>query len=69
MLAVGTKKYFIVKPLFQGVLEGKDLVSIAELYDNPLEWKNHTRSKMTDPGVLPKRHWPAVRCVKSWPLG
>ncbi|MCS6865099.1 MAG: VWA domain-containing protein [Gemmataceae bacterium] len=41
----------IVKPLFQGVLAGRDLVSITELYDNPLEIEQRRKKEFVDDGA------------------
>src|SRR5687768_5757928 len=39
----------IVGPVFQNALAGRDLVSVVELYDNPLEVER--RKKMQDDGA------------------
>ena len=41
----------IVKPLFQGALNGRDLVSIPELYDNPLEIEQRRKKEFVDDGA------------------
>ncbi len=41
----------IIKPLFQGPLEGRDLVSISELYDNPLEIERRQKKEFVDDGA------------------
>src|SRR5262245_19112936 len=41
----------IVKPLFQGVLAGRDLVSITELYDNPLEIERRRKKEFVADGA------------------
>jgi hypothetical protein len=41
----------IVKPLFQGGLDGRDLVSIADLYDNPLEVERRQKKEFVDDGA------------------
>ncbi|MBA4064721.1 MAG: hypothetical protein C0501_13600 [Isosphaera sp.] len=41
----------VVKPLFQGALEGRDLVSIADLYDNPLEVERRQKKEFVDDGA------------------
>lgn len=38
----------IVRPLFRGALEGRDLVSIADLYDNPLEIEKRQKKEFVD---------------------
>lgn len=41
----------IIKPLFRGPLEGRDLVSITELYDNPLEVEQRQKKEFVDDGA------------------
>ena len=41
----------IVRPLFQLALEGRDLVSIQELYDNPLEIERRRKKEFVDDGA------------------
>ncbi len=41
----------IIKPLFQGVLAGRDLVSISDLYDNPLEIERRQKKDFVDDGA------------------
>ena len=41
----------IVKPLFQAALEGRDLVSIPDLYDNPLEIERRQKKEFVDDGA------------------
>ena len=41
----------IVRPLFQLGLEGRDLVSISELYDNPLEIERRRKKEFVDDGA------------------
>jgi hypothetical protein len=41
----------IIKPLFQGPLEGRDLVSISDLYDNPLEIERRQKKEFVDDGA------------------
>ncbi len=41
----------IVKPLFQTALTGRDLVSISELYDHPLEIEQRRKKEFVDDGA------------------
>lgn len=41
----------IIKPLFQGALAGRDLVTISELYDNPLEIERRQKREFVDDGA------------------
>lgn len=41
----------IVRPLFQGALAGRDLASITELYDNPLEIERRRKKEFVDDGA------------------
>jgi hypothetical protein len=41
----------IVKPLFQAALEGRDLVSVSDLYDHPLEIEKRQKKEFVDDGA------------------
>ena len=46
----------IVRPLFRSALEGRDLVSIADLYDNPLEIEKRQKKEFVDDGAGGRYH-------------
>jgi hypothetical protein len=41
----------VVRPLFQGALEGRDLVTISDLYDNPVEIEKRQKKEFVDDGA------------------